>query len=96
MKSLQVKELIQLWHKLRTCRSQELLVQDDQLKIHQLKTLVKMRELQLKNLVQQLNLKKGCQPNQTPKLLKEQLELLDQVTGLQLKLKFKTSNKKKL
>jgi hypothetical protein len=96
MKDLEAKELIQLYFKLRICLLQEQLVREDRLKIHQLKTPVKMRELQLQNLVQQLNLKKECQHNQILKLLKEQLELLDQVLKLQLRVKFKTSYRKKL
>jgi len=53
-----------------------------------------MRELLLQNLLELLNLKKECQRNQIPKRLKEQLELLDQVIELQLRVKFKMSSQK--
>ena len=53
-----------------------------------------MRELLLQNLLELLNLKKDCQRNQIPKRLKEQLELLDQVIELQLRVKFKMSSQK--
>ena len=54
-----------------------------------------MRELQHQNLAERLNLKKRCQRNQILSWLKEQLVLLDQVTKLRLRVKFKMSYKRK-
>ena len=92
----ELRELILLFYKLRLYLLLEQHVLEDQLKIHQLKVPAKTRELLLQNLLALLNLKKECQRNQIPKLLKEPLEaLLDQVLEHQQRVKFKLSKLRK-
>jgi hypothetical protein len=96
-KDLVEREPIQLFFRLKTYLWLELRDLEDQLKIHQLKTQLKMREFQDKNLVwRPLNLKKSCQRNQILKQLKEQLVLIDLAIELQPNLKFKMNIKEKL